>query len=622
MDSVRIGTHELWHQLARMGRCSLLTGLALLASSSTAYAQPLSWSPNRDPGARPMRSLAELAAERESTRSSTAQQALLIRNPDTSDGTPEYALADQFGQVQRYVEPTPGVDLAPYVGDRVTVRSDTGTTLLASQLGLPSVSESVSYNVVQAQHQTPAVRRAPTAPPASPAHRTAQVAPVVVDQYGMTSGAGACNCPNCTVNHYGAPASGGFITPYDACNNCQTYTPYYTTPDTSYGVSCGRGSRGRFYGSAEYLLWWFDGMHTPPLVTGSPAGTPQAQAGVLGQPNTQVLFGDGDILGGSRDGLRFTAGAWINDYQDIAVEGDIFYFKTESVGFSATGTGGVPILARPFFNMVPLDGLGDVLPPAEDAELVSFPGIAEGTVSVDTRSEFRGAGLRLRGALCCKELGGVANSYNACTPAVGPVAVSRIDVIGGYRYLSLDERILIRENLRSLLSTDPGTFDIQDRFDTSNEFHGGDLGFVWEWESSQWSLELLSKMAIGRTNQRVNVRGQTTVGDAGASFTEQGGLLALRSNIGSYQRDVFTVVPELGVTVGYKITPRLRATAGYTLLYWSRVARPGDHIDLDVNPNLLPPVIDPVVGPERPRFAWDDTALLAHGLNLGLDYRF
>lgn len=159
-------------------------------------------------------------------------------------------------------------------------------------------------------------------------------------------------------------------------------------------------------------------------------------------------------------------------------------------------------------------------------------------------------------------------------------------------------------------------------FDTSNEFHGGDLGFIWEWESAQWSLEFLTKMAIGNTHQRVNVNGQTTVSDSGASFTDQGGLLALRSNIGTYSRDVFSVVPELGVTIGYKITPQLRATAGYTMLYWSRVARPGDHIDLDVNPNLLPPVFEPVVGPERPRFEWDDVALLAHGLNLGLDYRF
>lgn len=630
MQAVRSRALRVKHSLAQVicRRSSALLALALCAS--TASAQPLAWSPQRHPSQQPIRSLAELAAS-ESTAAPqndslpatpSMQQALLIRNPNTSDGSSEFALADQFGQVQRYVEPSPGVDLASYIGERVTVRSDTGTTLLASQLGLPMASQggasglapSAGFNVVQAAHQQPSPNgRMPT----GPSHRTAQVAPVVIDQYGVASTAASCNCPNCSVNHYGTPAMSSY-----GCNGCQVYAPYYTTPDTSYQPSCCRGSRGRFYGSAEYLLWWFDGMQTPPLVTGSPAGTPRAQAGVLGEPGTQILYGNGTILDGSRDGLRFQAGMWFNDYQDLAIEGDLFFFETASTGFSATGENGIPIIARPFFNMVPVDGVGDPLPPAEDAELVSFPGVVDGTVSVNARSEFSGAGLRLRAAICCKEIGAACNSCNPCGPAVSPTSVSRIDVIGGYRYLNLDERILIREDLNSLLSTDPGSFDISDRFDTSNEFHGADIGFIWEWESTKWSLELLSKLAIGNTHQKVNIAGETTVSNGGASFTEEGGLLALRSNSGTYRRDVFTVVPEIGVTLGYRITPRLKATAGYTMLYWSRVARPGDHIDLDVNPNLLPPVVEPVVGPERPRFFWDDTALLAHGLNVGLDYRF
>jgi hypothetical protein len=64
--------------------------------------------------------------------------ARLVRNPDRSGGLPPFALTDQDGTIQRYVEPVPGIDLAPYVGQVVTVRHDTGPTLLASQLELPS----------------------------------------------------------------------------------------------------------------------------------------------------------------------------------------------------------------------------------------------------------------------------------------------------------------------------------------------------------------------------------------------------------------------------------------------------------------------------------------------------
>lgn len=66
-----------------------------------------------------------------------APLAWLIQNPDQTEGAPPYALTDQSGTVQRYVEPVPGIDLASHVGQVVSVRNDTGATLLASQLDLP-----------------------------------------------------------------------------------------------------------------------------------------------------------------------------------------------------------------------------------------------------------------------------------------------------------------------------------------------------------------------------------------------------------------------------------------------------------------------------------------------------
>lgn len=66
-----------------------------------------------------------------------APLARLVENPDQTDGAPPYALADREGTIQRYVEPVPGIDLAPYVGRVISVRHDTGNTLLATQLDLP-----------------------------------------------------------------------------------------------------------------------------------------------------------------------------------------------------------------------------------------------------------------------------------------------------------------------------------------------------------------------------------------------------------------------------------------------------------------------------------------------------
>src|SRR5437868_8563481 len=45
---------------------------------------------------------------------------------------------------------------------------------------------------------------------------------------------------------------------------------------------------GRLWFSADYLSGWVQPARLPPLVTTSPAGTPLAQAGVLGLPATSV----------------------------------------------------------------------------------------------------------------------------------------------------------------------------------------------------------------------------------------------------------------------------------------------------------------------------------------------
>ena len=63
--------------------------------------------------------------------------ARLVENPDQTAGAPPFALTDQTGTIQRYVEPVPGIELAAYVGQVVVVRHDSGPTLLASQLELP-----------------------------------------------------------------------------------------------------------------------------------------------------------------------------------------------------------------------------------------------------------------------------------------------------------------------------------------------------------------------------------------------------------------------------------------------------------------------------------------------------
>ena len=74
--------------------------------------------------------------------------------------------------------------------------------------------------------------------------------------------------------------------------DCHNPIPAENTccPDGHCGSCSHCCKRMDVWGSAEFLLWWSKGSVTPPLVTTSPSGTAQADAGVL--PDADVLFGE------------------------------------------------------------------------------------------------------------------------------------------------------------------------------------------------------------------------------------------------------------------------------------------------------------------------------------------
>jgi hypothetical protein len=104
--------------------------------------------------------------------------------------------------------------------------------------------------------------------------------------------------------------------------------------------------------SADYLLAWTRSKGVPPLVTTSPAGTPQATAGVLGQNTTTVLFGDKNVDGGYRSGVQLGAGFWIDPERTVALDLGVFMLESRNALFFAGSQNGNPILARPFTTAI------------------------------------------------------------------------------------------------------------------------------------------------------------------------------------------------------------------------------------------------------------------------------
>jgi hypothetical protein len=383
------------------------------------------------------------------------------------------------------------------------------------------------------------------------------------------------------------------------CNFCGTRGPS--------GGPFGRGCLSGFYVRGEYLLWGAKGMNLPALVTTSPVNTPQVDAGVLGEDGTTVLFGGGSSGSDMRSGGKITFGWWFDPCQRLGVEADYFGIDDETESFFATSAG-TPILARPFY---------DVVQGVESSSLVAFPNLIRGTIAAAHETRFQGSGVRALYNLCCGDGSGMS-CITHCPVHTG----YRFDAVAGYRFVRLDDRVGVVEDETSLDAGNPGAFFIRDFFQTENQFHGFDFGSQFSFCKGCFSLDVLSKLALGSTHSIITIDGDTVITQGGQSQTFTGGLLAQRTNIGTYEADEFAVVPEIGINVGYQVNPCWRLTAGYTFIYWSRVARAGDQIDRDVNPDLIPPE-DPVVTTHlRPEFNLTYDDYWAQGLNLGLEGRW
>jgi hypothetical protein len=357
----------------------------------------------------------------------------------------------------------------------------------------------------------------------------------------------------------------------------------------------------RLYGDAEYLLWWMRGVSLPPLVTTSPPGTAMSRAGLLGNPGTMVLFGQSTENEEARSGMRFTIGAWVDNNSNLGVEGNFLLLEAKAARFAASSNG-TPILARPFVN---------ALTGQPDAERVAFPGDVAGSIAATATTDgLIGAGFLVRYGLTRD------NSF-------------RLDALVGYRYLRFAERLSVAESLTSVNPNSPefilaGTrIVVADNFGTKDVFNGVDLGLEARFESGGLGLGVLTKVAAGPREQAVDITGSTMVTVPGtAPSTSPGGLLALASNLGHHSRVDGAVIPELDTNLSYRFTPRIRATIGYSLLYWPAIARVGDEVDLRVNPNLLPKSTTPPTGPPNPVFSYQQSHFLAQGLSFGLEFSY
>ncbi len=361
----------------------------------------------------------------------------------------------------------------------------------------------------------------------------------------------------------------------------------------------------RWWLGADYLMWWTKNgpLPAPLLTTGS------ANAVIIGgltQPGTRVLFGGSDLDYGTASGLRLDAGLWLDDDRQWGLAGGALFLEQRSTGIDAnSNASGSPVLAQPLIE--PATG-------QEFTEVVALPGLIAGGFAITSHSRLQ------------------AWEINGLASAVRTERLS-LDVLAGLRMAKLDEDLqsfsafspLVNDFLT--LAGQPigtaSTLTTLDNFQAQNKFYGLQVGGRLEWDSGPLVISVLGKLALGGTQELVRITGESSLVTPGAAtITVPGGVLAVGSNSGRHFRDEFAVLPELGLQAGYRLGRHVEVRFGYSLLYWSNVARPGNQINRMVAPGLVP--TDPAftgIG-TQPTFQFRSSEYWAQGLNFGLVLHF
>lgn len=368
-----------------------------------------------------------------------------------------------------------------------------------------------------------------------------------------------------------------------------------------------------FWGGVEGLYWWEKKQPLPPslIATGSPT---DASPGVLGQPNTQVVFGPNELGYGGFIGIRASVGMWLDPQQNLGFETSGFILENRNaVVRFASAAGGYPLLALRGFDAgkrTP-DAFLIAAPAAPGSNVNAFAG----GVVLQSSSQLWGAEDNLLHALY------LSRQF-------------RLVALVGFRYLELSEKLNIQTNTSDLdnstlsflgVSSPSAVQGTTDSFRTQNQFYGCQVGLRGDYFYQQFFVRVGGMLALGGTDEISQVAGVTSfLAHNALPLTAPGGLYALPSNSGRFRNQDFSVIPALQLKAGVLLTSWCRATIGYDYLYWSRVLRPGNQIDLTQDQREIPTSKMYQAGIEAasPRPMTNQSDFWVQGLTFGLEFTF
>jgi hypothetical protein len=366
------------------------------------------------------------------------------------------------------------------------------------------------------------------------------------------------------------------------------------------GISC-------VSAEVEYLLWQLKGSPVRfPLLT---AGSPEDPIpGAIGQDHTQILFGAKDYNDDWQfSGVRGRASVGIME-GILSAEVGGFWLQKWTAAWDQFGNLADQVIARPFFN--PSSGNTAV-------KLLSF---------TDAFTDGVRVGL-------ATQLWGAEGNVMFNIPYLGAVD----SVFAGGRYLNLQETLNVTDQVTTgfrgesffngQLQNVGDRVLTSDHFRTTNKFYGAQVGFIRYFDiEGPLSVRVRGSLAGGNTQETLTVLGNSTYYNNVQNTVSSlpGGFLAQPTNSGTFTHNRFALVPEVGITAGWRFTDQIVLSVGYNFLYWSSVARPGDQVNLRIDPANIPvsPSYNPAQNAPDPVRLFHTTAFWAQGLTVGVSWTF
>jgi hypothetical protein len=365
-------------------------------------------------------------------------------------------------------------------------------------------------------------------------------------------------------------------------------------------------SHAEISAEAEYVLWLFaTKVQTFPLAETSNS------SGIISEADEHI---NRHLISGA----RFAIGYWLAESNPWVPGGEIRELGAEARFFftgqrsATTRVAGVPTILRPFF---------DLNDQQASAVVVAAPGVASGSMTSTASANIWGAELNAWKNIC----------YDTPGTNVSLDAMVGLRYVDGNRGLSIGRFSQFVPNPGGLLGFDAsfGGNQIleQESFSTRNQFYGAQFGARLNWFLEYLIISGQFELALGATHEDLTIEGaQLRIRPNGSTSLAEGALLALPSNIGTFHRNKFSQLPELGVNVAVPLMDCLVLSLGFTALYWNHLARPSDQvstaIDIREIPSFPGAAAAPPAGSPSPVVAFNQTSIWLLGLSFNVEVKW